>query len=194
MNVVIDSDLSREEVLAQNPENPAPAEVLANIEALSVRYLGYDGKLHTGQIAMHASVLPDVEAFFKTARDLSFPIEKVIPISVAKYRWDDETSCADNNSSGYNYRTIHGTLRLSKHALGLAFDINPRQNIYIKFDKALSEIYRSPKDGVYDPQAPGTLTGEHPLVLLMEELGWEWGGRWRPESGCIDYQHFEKNL
>ena len=194
MERVVDSALTREEILAQNPESPAPDEILAAIDVSSVRYLGYDGKIHEGQIAMHKSLLPEIDTFFTAALTLGFPIEKVIPIAVPAYHWDDEASCNDNNSSGYNYRVIHGTNRLSKHARGLAFDINPRQNIYIRFDDLGKEVFRAPADGVYDPAVPGTLTSDHPLVTLMEGLGWEWGGRWRYSSGRVDYQHFEKEV
>ena len=57
----------------------------------------------------------------------------------------------------------------------------------------MKEVFRAPENGVYDPSAKGTLTSDHPLVLLMKELGWEWGGDWTPETGREDYQHFQKN-
>ena len=43
----------------------------------------------------------------------------------------------DNNSSSFNYRSIAGGAArslLSLHAYGLAIDINPLQNPYIKLD------------------------------------------------------------
>ena len=81
---------------------------------------------------------------------------------------------------------------MSKHSLGIGFDVNPVQNIYVKYDAELKEILRFPKNGVYDEHAKGTLCSDSPLVILMKDLGWEWGGDWTPESGRIDYQHFEK--
>ena len=101
-------------------------------------------------------------------------------------------SCDDNNSSGFNYRFVMGTDRMSKHAMGLAFDINPVQNIYIKYDEKMNEVFRFPKGAVYNKNAIGTLTIDHSLVSLMKSLGWGWGGDWKPESGRVDYQHFEK--
>ena len=126
---------------------------------------------------------------------MKFPIKSVIPISHSKYKWDDILSCRDNNSSGFNYRHISGdSSRLSKHAHGLAFDINPIQNIYIKYDKNLKEVLRFPALGLYDKNILGTLILNHPLVALMKKLEWDWGGDWTPESGRVDYQHFEKNI
>lgn len=190
--VIVDSNMSRDAILAQNPESPAPQSIVVSLEVLNVEYTGFDGTLHSGQITVRNNVVQDVTRFFATALEIGFPIEKVIPISNEKYVWNDEVSCDDNNSSGYNYRLIADTDRISKHAAGVAFDINPVQNIFVKYDADLNEIARFPKDAVYDEQAPGTLTKEHPLVQLMKSLGWTWGGDWTPEDGRVDYQHFEK--
>jgi hypothetical protein len=50
----------------------------------------------------------------------------------------------------------------------------------------------SPQGAVWSPAVAGTLYANHQLVLFMKERGWGWGGDWRPESGRVDYQHFEK--
>lgn len=193
-NIIIDSAMKEREILAQNPDNPAPQAVLDSLEIIGVDYYGFDGRMHTGKIVMNKNLREEVESFFKLAFKLKFPIEKVIPISNTKYRWDDEVSCEDNNSSGYNYRVILGTNRLSNHAMGRAFDINPVQNIFIKYDKEMKEVYRSPKNGRYNVNVSGTLSSDHPLVKHMKNLGWKWGGDWKKEEGRVDYQHFEKPL
>lgn len=183
--------MSVDTALAQNADSPAPTEVLASLRVITVSYFGFDGHVHQGQIVMHAELQDDIVAFFDMALAMQFPIQKVIPISALLYMWNDETSCADNNTSGYNYRLIAGRNKLSKHALGRAFDINPVQNIFLKYEN-LVETFRFPQDGVYNIEAKGTLTSNHPLVVLLKSRGWEWGGDWTIESGRIDYQHFEK--
>lgn len=188
----VDGTMSREAVLAQNPDSLAPQHILDSLDILIVEYYGFDDVLHAGQIVVNRSVIQDVKKFFSVALEMKFSIEKVIPISNEKYKWNDEISCDDNNSSGYNYRLIMGTNRMSKHAAGLAFDVNPFQNIFVGYDKNGNEIFRYPKGAVYNEKAKGTLTKNHPLVNLMKESGWEWGGDWKLESGRIDYQHFEK--
>ena len=192
--IIVDSNMSRDKILNQNPENPAPKNILDSICVLDVKYYGFDGRVHVGQIVMSRVAIPDTQKFFNLAFQLKFPIEKVIPICNPKYKWDDVISCDDNNSSGFNYRLVLGTTRLSKHASGLAFDINPRQNIYIKYDKKGNEMFRFPKDSVYDEKVMGTLVADNQLVIQMKNLGWQWGGDWTKESGRIDYQHFEKEL
>ena len=46
-----------------------------------------------------------------------------------------------------------------------------------------------PREGVYDPHSPGTLTRETWLTRLFRQLGWQWGGNW---NSLKDYMHFEK--
>ena len=191
-NIVIDSDMTLEKALKQNPQSQAPQEVLDLMGILSIDYYGFDGLLHRGQIVISKNVVNDIKKFFELALKLKFPIKSVIPIADEKYSWDDNRSCEGNNSSGFNYRLIAGTNRMSKHSTGLAFDINPVQNIYVRYDENLKEVFRAPTNGVYDVNVPGTLTSDHPLVLLLKKLGWDWGGDWTPETGREDDQHFEK--
>ncbi len=192
--IIVDSNMNRKDILAQNPNSPASPEIIESICILDVDYVGFDGKTHKGQIAINEKVKEDVEKFFKLAKEILFPIEKVIPVSNPKYGWDDIVSCDDNNSSGFNFRLVQGTNKLSKHSEGFAFDINPVQNIYVRYDEVGNEIVRYPHNGIYDVSIPGTLVAGDPLVTLMKSLGWVWGGDWTRETGREDYQHFEKNI
>lgn len=45
---------------------------------------------------------------------------------------DNETQMRDKNSSSFCYRAIAGSTKLSKHARGLAIDINTFYNPYYK--------------------------------------------------------------
>ncbi len=192
MKEIVDSNLFVDQALAQNPSNVCPDHILKTIGLMEVRYLGFDGHRHIGQIAVAQTVMSEVEAFFRQALEIKFPIAKVIPAADPRYAWNDEKLMADNVSSGFNYRLIAGSNKPSKHGLGLAFDINPRQNPYIRFINS-REIIR-PEGAVWNKEAPGTLHADHSLVKLMEGFGWEWGGRWTPQSGRTDYQHFQKDL
>lgn len=194
-NITTDSDVTLSSALAQNPRSPAPRDILDAMRLSSVTYLGFNGRLHKGQIVMHAEVIDEVGSFFALALTLGFPIQSVIPISDPRFSWDDIVSCDANNSSGFNYRSVTTNPdKLSKHAYGLALDINPVQNIYVKYDERLKVVFTAPKGGIYDESRPGTLSRTHPLVTHMKDLGWKWGGDWTPETGRTDYQHFEKDV
>lgn len=186
----IDSNLTFHQAVAQNPDSLCPQDTFDSLGLLEVTYMGFDNKYHEGQIVVALSVMGEVEAFFKHALEMQFPIEKVIPAAHPTYAWDDEKLMTDNISSGFNYRLIAGTNKPSLHGQGLAFDINPRQNPYMRYENDRRII--RPKGARWKKDVPGTLHTEHPLVLMMEGFGWEWGGNWKPENGRVDYQHFEK--
>jgi peptidoglycan LD-endopeptidase CwlK len=192
MNEIVDSGVTKEEALADSESLQAPTDIKKELVVLDVTYFGFDQKTHLGQIVMHQATILDVQSFFSLALALEFPFTSVIPISDKRFSWDDSVSCLKNNTSGYNFRYITGdTVRLSNHARGTAFDVNPKQNIYISYDAQGKELQRIPPHGTYDETVEGTLNANHPLVIHMKALGWIWGGDW---DNPKDYQHFEKPL
>src|SRR6185436_8648770 len=108
------------------------------------------------------------------------------PAANARFYWNDEIMMDKNNTSGFNYRLIANQEHLSLHALGQAIDINPRQNPYINEDGVVK-----PLGAQRDLNRPGTIAENSFLVKLFEELGWEWGGKWRTIK---DWHHFQKRL
>jgi peptidoglycan LD-endopeptidase CwlK len=189
---IIDSALTKQAALQDAPDLPAPADIRRALEVIPVTYVGFDALIHRGQIVIHATLAADVQSFFDLALAIQFPITSVIPIADARFLWNDRISCDRNNTSGYNFRSITGNpKKLSAHAAGLAFDVNPLQNVYLKYDDQGQEACRIPAHGSYNPNAPGTLTELHPLVQHLKERDWTWGGDWNNPK---DYQHFEKVL
>ncbi len=182
----------RNRKILTNPESSCPPEILNQQVAIEVKFVGFDGSPASGIIEVNELVADEVKAFFEQALRLNFPIEKVAPASESPYEWNDDVLMEANVSSGFNYRSIAGTDTPSLHGRGFAFDINPRQNPYIRY-KDGQEIV-APTNSIWQPDQPGTLSAEHPLVQFMVERGWEWGGSWTAESGRIDYQHFQKNI
>lgn len=189
--MVIDSQFDRSELILQNPARPCPDEILESLEVLNVVYVGFDGDIHQGQIVVAAKVAAEVAAFFRRALETKFPIERVIPVSAPPYRWDGKKVLADNLTSGFDYRNVHATDKQSKHSFGLALDVNPRQNPYIRYKDGIETLH-VPEGVQWNPDTPGTLTADNPLVKLMVGFGWQWGGSWTKASGRIDYMHFEK--
>lgn len=178
--LVIDSDCDLNEALCgQN----IPGIIKDKLELVTVSYYGFDDKIHKGKILVHKEVVSDIIEIFNFVLETRFPIEKVVPI--CEYKWSDEESMKDNNTSSFNYRFISGTRVHSMHASGLAIDINPFQNPYIKNHIIL------PEGASYDTTKKGTLTANSPLVKEFKNRGWSWGGDWK---SLKDYQHFEKKI
>ena len=160
-----------------------PHNILENLELVEVYYYGFDEKLHKGQLVVHKEVADDIKEIFDFIKESKFPLNKVIPMSA--YDWSDEKSMMDNNTSAFNYRFISGTRVTSKHAYGLAIDINPLLNPYIKNEQSI------PTGSKYDTTKAGTISSGSQLVREFKDRGWKWGGDWK---NLKDYQHFEKKL
>ena len=133
-----------------------------------------------------AKVLFDEGGFYlDTDMELKLPldefvIEKAIP--VVRYNWNDSLSMADNNSYSFCYRDI----TYSRHAHGMAIDINPRFNP-LRWKKVNRP--NKPSGALSDTTVNGTLYPGHPVVKAFTEKGFYWGHRF---SKYYDDHHFEK--
>lgn len=151
--------------------------------------MDFAGRRQFGIIEINRAVAADVEGFFHKALELGFPIEKIARAS--DFGWDDYAMMAANVTSGFNYRTIPDKQIMSNHAYGLALDVNTRLNPYVVYGEAGDVVH--PAGAAWRPGTPGTLTGDHPLVVFMKDNGWTWGGDWvQGVHHAVDYQHFEK--
>lgn len=191
-NPIIDSDITKQQALAQNPNKPkAPKEILDQQELLSVTYFSFDSKLHRGQIVIHRDLSNDIIDLFKLALDIKFPVAKVVPSAHPDYLWDPQKLVIrDNYTHGFTYRFSARTGKLSMHSKGRAIDINPMQNPFIRYQDDEQIIF--PKDAKWDPSIKGTLHKDNEIVRFLESRGWEWGGHWTPETGRTDYMHLLK--
>ena len=160
----------------------ATLQIIDRLSLLDVLYYSFDGVRHQGQIIVDGDLEDDVYEIFAAIEKLRFPVGKVVPI--VEYKWDDHQSMAANNSSGFNFRVIEGTTKLSLHALGRAVDINPVQNPIIYADGRIA-----PAGAVYNTKKAGTFAAEHPIVTEFLRRGWHWGGNFEQFK---DYHHFEK--
>jgi hypothetical protein len=178
--IIIDADYTLDEALR---EGNIPSSVKNTLDLVTVNYYGFDGKLHQGQIIVNKEIADDIVEIFKVIEETRFPVEKVVPI--AEYDWSDEKSMNDNNTSSFNYRFISGSRILSMHANGLAIDINPKQNPYVKNGTSI------PAGSEYKLNNIGTIKPDSKIVKLFKEMGWTWGGDWK---SLKDYQHFQKMI
>ncbi|MGV8057955.1 MAG: M15 family metallopeptidase [Smithellaceae bacterium] len=177
--VIIDSDMGFADAVAGST---APLEIIDRLGLIDVFYYSFDGKRHHGQIIADFALEDEIAEIFAEIEKLKFPLMQVIPI--VEYQWDDYKSMAANNSSGFNFRVIEGTTKLSMHSLGRAVDINPAQNPVIYPDGRVV-----PEGAVYQPGKAGTVTADHPVVREFLKHGWHWGGNFEQPK---DYHHFEK--
>ncbi len=160
------------------------------LDTLQVKHIDGQGVAHTGTIVCNHTITDDLREIFAELYRQRYPIERIRPIS--DYGNDDEQSMRANNTSCYCYRKVAGSKTLSKHARGLAIDINPLYNPCVRRRKD-GTLYIQPSTArrYADRRAsfPYKIT-EHDLCYrLFRQHGFVWGGHWRTVK---DYQHFEK--
>lgn len=144
---------------------------------------GFDGERHTGELLVHRSVARDVVRVFDDLYDARFPIEEMR--ITTKPEQSAPPTGDGNNTGAFNCRTARGTSTYSEHAYGLAVDVNPFQNPYLKGDLVLPELAGAYRDRSW--KRPGMIRPGGPVVRAFARIGWDWGGAWR---SLKDLQHF----
>ena len=161
---------------------------LKDLRILRMAHLGFDGRVHAGELVVHEDHAGDVLGVFRSLFETGFPIERMELVD--EYEGDDDLSMAANNTSGFNCRPSTGSPgEWSQHSYGLAIDINPVQNPYV----AKNGDVDPPKGAAYadrSTKAPGVIHRNDSVVQAFARIGWEWGGDW---TSSKDYQHFSAN-
>ena len=130
-----------------------------------------------------------MEIFYELYRN-EYQLEKVLLID--EYDGDDTASMEDNNTSCFNYRAVDGTDNLSRHAYGLAIDVNPLYNPYITYNGDGSENVSPAAAARYSDRSssfPYKIDENDLCYKLFIQHGFTWGGNWNSSK---DYQHFQK--
>ena len=97
---------------------------------LTVFYYDYSGNIRKGELVCNKAIAKDLLFIFRALFSRAYPINSIRLVD--DFGADDEASMQANNTSCFNYRTVAGSKTLSKHAFGLAVDINPLENPYVK--------------------------------------------------------------
>lgn len=156
---------------------------------LRVSHYNGEGEVCQGELICHHSIAEDLLDIFRQLYDARYPIERMVLID--EYDADDEASMAHNNTSAFNFRYISGTRRLSKHSLGLAVDINPLYNPYVRQRGGKTLVSPSGAAPYADRSKdfPYKIDRNDLCYRLFKAHGFTWGGDWKSSK---DYQHFEK--
>ncbi len=164
----------------------------ADLNYLHVMHYNFEGEAVEGEIICNAAIAQDLTEIFYELYIAEYQIEKITLID--NYSGDDTASMEDNNTSCFNYRTVDGTDKLSKHALGLAIDINPFYNPYVRYTKDGGQLVSPEGSESYADRTssfPYKIDTEDLCYRLFIEHGFTWGGNWNSSK---DYQHFQKVL
>ena len=161
-----------------------------NLRYLRVLHRNAEDSVCHGELVCNKLIANDLLDIFHQLYAAHYPIERIRLID--DYDADDERSMTDNNSSCFCFRTIAGSQKLSKHALGMAIDINTLYNPYVRPQRNGTQLINPVAGKRYaDRSKPSKYKIEkgdlcHRLFL---QHGFTWGGNWKTKK---DYQHFEK--
>ena len=162
-----------------------------DLRYLTVLHRDSLGRSLVGEMVVNKDIADDVVDIFKALYEASYPIEKMRLIDY--YDADDHASMIDNNSSAFNYRPRAHQSAISKHALGLAIDINPLYNPYCLTTEDGRVIIEPMEARQYVNrvfESPYKIEKGDLCWTLFREHGFWWGGGWANRTR--DYQHFEK--
>lgn len=177
--VIIDCNYSFDEAIAGAN---APKSIIKELELIDVKYYSTDAKIHAGQILTNKKIAKDVKRMFRFMFKAHFPIAKVIP--VVMYNWNDDLSMEDNNTYSFCYRDVS----YSKHATGMAIDINPFFNP-VRWKKGYEYRKNKPVGAIYNTSVNGTFYALQPVVMEFRKWGFRWGHTF---TRNFDDHHFEK--
>lgn len=158
----------------------------SELRYLRLTYCGVDGKDRVGEMVCNKSVASKFVEIFRELHRQHYVIERMQLID--DYDADDVRSMEANNTSCFCYRAVTGGKTVSKHGRGLAIDINPLYNPYVKGNKVSPPSGRRYAFQREKSKFPMKITLQDACYKLFVKHGFKWGGAWR---SCKDYQHFE---
>lgn len=159
----------------------APKHIIEQLQLMNVQYFSTDGKLHQGQILTNRKMVDKLTALFHFFRLVKFPIAHAIPI--VKYNWNDNLSMQANNTYSFCYRNT----TFSKHARGLALDMNPYFNP-VRWKNTYKCRLNKPIGAIRDTTVNGTIFSSHAVVQEFTKLGFFWGHNYKAK---YDDHHIE---
>ena len=162
---------------------------VGDLRYLKVLHRDLSGRTLVGEMVANQSIADDLLEIFRALYDASYPIERMRLVD--DYDADDESSMQANNSSCFNFRRKASLNSVSKHALGLAVDINPLYNPYYRVTASGRRIVQPSTGADYVDRSaafPYKIERGDLCHRLFLEHGFHWGGSWTHSK---DYQHFE---
>ena len=163
---------------------------LADLRYLRLSYFDAEKNEHVGEMVCNKVIANDLLEIFRELYRQKYPIQRIRLID--DYEAEDEWSMRDNNTSCFCYRKVSGTTKLSKHATGMAVDVNTLYNPYVRTGKNGRRIVEPATAVKYVDRSksfPYKIVKGDLLYRLFIRHGFKWGGSWRTVK---DWQHFEK--
>ncbi|WP_062291195.1 M15 family metallopeptidase [Demequina phytophila] len=174
-----------------------PAEVLARsswreecpVKPKELAYIvmpfwGFDLQPHTGEMITNAAHAEELAAVFEQMYERRFPIEEMRVTTWDEVRGDHTGD--QNVTISFECRKVTGGFDVwSEHASGLAVDINPFHNPWVRDGYVFPELAGAYRDRTW--LRPGMIETQRQIIEDFADQGWEWGGTW---TDLDDWMHF----
>jgi hypothetical protein len=142
-------------------------------------------------MVVNASAASDVLSVFRRLFEAQFPLQRVdLAREFHEAQLESHPNTRRSVTASFNCRPVvtpdGAGDTFSQHAYGLAVDVNPLQNPFVRSDGWVRNRFARP----YVDRAgdrPGMIHEGDVVVRAFAAIGWGWGGRW---SGDKDYMHF----
>jgi D-alanyl-D-alanine carboxypeptidase len=174
------------DVVARSSWQPACPVGLNELRYVTVGFWGFDDRPHTGELLVNAAWADRLVEVFRTLFDARFPIEEMRIIRAEEI--DAHPTGDGNTTTSFVCRAAVGSGSWSRHAYGLAVDLNPFHNPYVKGDLVLPELASAYVDR--SNARAGMIVEGDAVTAAFGDLGWGWGGRW---NSLLDWMHFSDN-
>lgn len=171
------------EVLARSSWTEECPVTLDELRYLTVSHYGFDGRFHTGEIIVNTAVAEDVVEVFSALHEARFPIEQMRVTT--REEIDDHPTGDFNETGSFVCRPAVGSDNWSRHAYGLAIDVNPFNNPYVKDDLVIPELASTYADR--EDERVGMIYEGDVVTEAFADIGWGWGGNW---NTLKDWMHF----
>lgn len=170
-------------VLARSSWTEECPVTVDELRYVTLSHHGFDGEIHTGEMIVNTEAAEDVVEVFQRLFEAEFPIEQMRVTTLEEV--DDHPTGDFNETSSFVCRPAVGSENWSYHAYGLAVDVNPFHNPYVRDDLVIPELASAYVDR--DNERVGMIYEGDVVAQAFWDIGWEWGGNW---NSLKDWMHF----
>ena len=177
------------DVLKRSSWEPGCPVAASELAYITMPFWGFDRELHTGEMIVHASEADQVVDAFRVLYRIRFAIEEMRVVTREEVdSWTEAPTGDVNVTSSFECREAAQSTHWSQHAYGLAIDINPFHNPYVRGDLVAPELASAYVDRSWE--RPGMIFEGDRVTAAFDAIGWGWGGRW---SSLKDWMHFSRD-
>jgi hypothetical protein len=156
---------------------------LDQLRVLQISYWNFEGQIQTGRLIVNQAWAVRLSTVFKALFQARFPMRRMDPLAAAVTAG---AAAVSDNTRSFQSRRVNG--RWSMHAYGLAVDINPAENPWVRGASVIPTAGARFADR--SVEGPGLVKPGSVVVKAFKAIGWTWGGTWNSSK---DYMHFSSN-